>query len=360
MHLLTLAASAAMMAIPAWGWGEEGHRMTAAIAQIHLLPSTRKTICSILPEDSNCNLAKVATWPDDVRKTEVWKWSANLHFVNGIDDNPPKDCSFGTKGWAKPSDHHVLNAIVNMTRRVESSYGNDRDFSLRFLTHFLGDIHQPLHLTGRYFGGNLVPVLFGAKPTGLHTVWDDHLVLQRIQSLASTDYAQPLQTSPDSDAALDRNRQIEAALTGSNYDPLIRWIVLEGVDRRWGSEIKEWTSCPQLTTADRDDQQIMGLEAPPFNDPANLPVCPYRWAKASHQLLCDFIWRPDLEGVEDSKKAVYKIELDTPEYAGQVGEKKIIEEQIAKGGLRLALALNTILGSEEDKRAFGLLLGVAL
>ncbi|KAL5637362.1 hypothetical protein ACGC1H_001116 [Rhizoctonia solani] len=357
MHLFTLAVSAAVLAIPAWGWGKEGHRMTAAIAQIHLLPSTREAICSILPEDSDCNLANVATWPDDVRKTEVWKWSANLHFVNGIDDSPPKECSFGTKGWEKPSDRHVLNAIVNMTRRVESSYGDERDFSLRFLTHFLGDIHQPLHLTGRYFGGNLVPVLFGKKKTGLHTVWDDDLVMQRIESVESSAYAHPLQTSG---TALGRNHQIEAALNGSNYDPLVRWIVLEGIDGRWATEIKQWTTCPQITTTNQVDQEILGLDAPPFNDPTNLPVCPYHWAKASHRLLCDFIWRADLEGVEDSKKAVYKIRLDTPEYAGQVGERKMIEEQIAKGGLRLALALNTILGSEEDKRAFGLLFGVKL
>jgi hypothetical protein len=29
-----------------------------------------------------------------------------------------------------------------------------RDIALRFLVHFMGDLHQPLHLTGRDRGGN--------------------------------------------------------------------------------------------------------------------------------------------------------------------------------------------------------------
>ncbi|CUA74162.1 Endonuclease 1 [Rhizoctonia solani] len=358
MRFLFLAASALGMAIPAWGWGKEGHRMTATIAQIHLLPSAHRAVCSILDKDFNCSLASVATWPDDVRRTKEWGWSRTLHFVNGIDDKPPKECSFGTKGWVLPSDFHILSAVVDMTRRVHTLNSDGRNYSLSFLTHFLGDIHQPLHLTGHYAGGNGVPVLFGERSISLHKVWDDDLVWQRIESAKSNGYSHALQTSPGSDPALGRNRQIEAALNGLNYDPLIRWIVSEGIDRRWASQVREWITCPPLAITGRVDQQTMGSDAPPFNDPTDLPVCPYPWAKASHQMLCDFIWRPDLEGVEDMKIVVDRIQLNTPEYAGQVGERKIIEEQIAKGGLRLAVALNTILGSEEEKQAFGLLFGV--
>jgi hypothetical protein len=35
-----------------------------------------------------------------------------------------------------------------LTRREE------RDFALRYLVHFMGDLHMPLHLTGRDRGGN--------------------------------------------------------------------------------------------------------------------------------------------------------------------------------------------------------------
>lgn len=42
----------------------------------------------------------------------------------------------------------------------------------KFLIHFLGDIHQPLHTENLAVGGNSIHVLFDAKPTNLHHVWD--------------------------------------------------------------------------------------------------------------------------------------------------------------------------------------------
>ncbi|KAH7333031.1 S1/P1 nuclease [Rhizoctonia solani] len=354
MRLSTLTASAALLATPAWSWGDEGHKMTAALAQIHLLPSARQAVCSILPSDSKCNLANIATWPDDIKKQPEWLWSAGLHFVNGIDDYPPSNCAFGTKGWT--TDQNILAAIVNMTRNVVSSTGPNQDTSLRFLTHFLGDIHQPLHMTGRNLGGNFVPVLFNGKNTSLHFTWDDLLILERIKTL--TNYTSPLPTSPDSGISpptLIRNRQIESALNGSNYDPLVRWIVSEGIYGWWATELQEWTTCPQFAMNIQDGQQVIGHEKQPFEDPLDVPVCPYHWAKPSHQMLCDFIWRPDLEGVTNPKNAVYKIELNTAEYAGRVREEKMVEKQLAMGGMRLAAALNTVLGSEEELRMFGAL-----
>ncbi|KAJ1300128.1 hypothetical protein OPQ81_011881 [Rhizoctonia solani] len=373
MHLLTLFTFAAVLATRAWGWGDEGHKITATIAQIHLLPSAHRAICSILPSRYGCNLANIATWPDDVKKQREWLWSAGLHFVNGVDDYPPEDCAFGTKGWT--TDQNILNAIVNMTRNVGSLTGDDQDIALRFLTHFLGDIHQPLHMTGRDVGGKLwyakpltyhihfrlktlpVPVLFNGKNTSLHYAWDDLLILERISLL--NNYTNPLPTSPDPTVpppVLTRNRHIESALNGSNYDPLIRWIVLEGIYGWWATELEEWTTCPQFAMENQVSQQVMGLaEEPPYKDPIDVPVCPYHWAKPSHQMLCDFIWRPDLQGVKHPRDAVYKIELNTPEYAGRVRNEKMVEKQLALGGMRLAAALNEVLGSEEDIQEFGIL-----
>ncbi|CAE6502957.1 unnamed protein product [Rhizoctonia solani] len=356
MRIFTLTASVTLLATPAWSWGDEGHKMTAAFAQIHLLPSARQAVCSILPTDSNCNLASIATWPDDVKKQPQWSWSAGLHFVNGIDDNPPSDCSFGTKGWK--DDKNILAAIVNMTRNVATTAGSDQDISLRFLTHFLGDIHQPLHMTGRAFGGNYVPILFNGENTSLHFAWDDLLILERIKLL--TNYTTPLPTSPDSGVSpptLIRNRQIEYALSGSNYDPLVRWIVLEGIYGWWTTELQDWTTCPRLAMNSQleHNQQVVGIEKLPFEDPLDVPVCPYHWAKPSHQMLCDFIWRADLESVTNPKDAIYKIELNTTEYAGRVRDEKMIEKQLAMGGMRLAAALNTVLGTEKELRMFGAL-----
>ncbi|KAG9092246.1 hypothetical protein FS749_015895 [Ceratobasidium sp. UAMH 11750] len=328
--------SCAVLAAPTWGWG---HKITATIAQIHLLPSAKQTICGILPSRFNCSLANVATWPDEVKKQPQWAWSAGLHFVNGVKDYPPQNCTFGRYRWT--TDQNILNGIVNTTRGVESLQGDQRDISLRFLTHYLGDIHQPLHLTGRDIGGN----------RGLHFMWDDLLILYRIRNLSN--YTTPLPTSPTpslSPPTLVRNRQIESALTGSNYDPLVRWIVLEGIYSWWNGQLEDWTTCPQFEL-DGNTQKV--FSRPPFEDPLDVPVCPYHWAEPAHQMVCDFIWRADLEGVKDPKNVTYSIELNTPEYAGRVRDEKMVEKQRALGGMRLAAVLNEVLGSEEEKAMYG-------
>jgi hypothetical protein len=62
-------------------------------------------------------------------------------------------------------------------------------------------------------------------------------------------------------------------------------------------------------------------------------VCPYYWAKPIHQINCDIAWPLDLD---DS--GAY--DLDTPEYAGEIGKQMIIERLLAQGGVRLAGILN--------------------
>jgi hypothetical protein len=52
-----------------------------------------------------------------------------------------------------------------------------RDEALRFLVHFIGDMHQPLHAGERQdHGGNLVKVTFEGQPLNLHAAWDGKLV----------------------------------------------------------------------------------------------------------------------------------------------------------------------------------------
>jgi hypothetical protein len=88
--LLTTAATVASLAAPAWSWGAagtwtslmmldgithdaSGHEITAAIAQIHLLPSAQKEICNILPNNFKCQLSGVAAWADKIRGLPQFK-----------------------------------------------------------------------------------------------------------------------------------------------------------------------------------------------------------------------------------------------------------------------------------------------
>ncbi|KAG8740696.1 hypothetical protein FRC10_004041 [Ceratobasidium sp. 414] len=64
-------------------------------------------------------------------------------------------------------------------------------------------------------------------------------------------YTSPLPTSPLPPATLIRNRRIESALPGSNYDPLVRWIIVEGIYVWWKDEIDGWTVSPHFDFAGR-------------------------------------------------------------------------------------------------------------
>jgi len=108
----------------------------------------------------SCHLAPIASWPDTIRFR--YPWSSHLHYVNPINDTPPASCVYGATGWT--SLENVLSASVNYTTRLRTQRGEgrewERDMALRMLTHLIGDLHQPLHLTGRERGGNDVVVRF--------------------------------------------------------------------------------------------------------------------------------------------------------------------------------------------------------
>lgn len=100
--------------------------------------------------------------------------TSGLHYVNALGDDPggPDGCDFGGQGWVD-KDRNLLAGVGNYTWRVKEGEGYvpfptstlsfsadhslwtpTRDIPLRFLVHFIGDLHQPLHLAGKMRGGN--------------------------------------------------------------------------------------------------------------------------------------------------------------------------------------------------------------
>ncbi len=73
----------------------------------------------------------------------------------------------------------------------------DRATALKYLVHFVGDIHQPMHATGVEKGANGIPVVvFGSATCGqyncnLHAVWDSGLLLHT--GLSEPDYLHRLE-----------------------------------------------------------------------------------------------------------------------------------------------------------------------
>lgn len=166
--VLMLIAPASVLA-----WGPNGHRVVGRIAANHLTDEAAVAVaCLIGPE----GLDQASTWADEIRNDPIWqpplKNPSPWHFIS-IDDNETLETT------ARDPNGDVLEAIERFSAvlRDPQATRQAKQEALRFLVHFVGDVHQPLHVGRRADrGGNLVQVtLFGAE-TNLHSVWDSGLV----------------------------------------------------------------------------------------------------------------------------------------------------------------------------------------
>lgn len=157
----------------ALSWGASGHSIIAEIAQRRLHPQALAQIKSLL--GGNVSLASIASWADDVvhERPDTVRW----HFVNipywATNYNSNRDCAPATGGDC------VINAIAR-SRAVLTNCSAARERrleALKYLVHFVGDVHQPLHTIDRDDeGGNKVAVTFFDTPMSLHGVWDFGLI----------------------------------------------------------------------------------------------------------------------------------------------------------------------------------------
>lgn len=181
-------------------WGPKGHTIVADIAQSRLTPETRKNLQLLLGNDS---LASISTWADSVRKErdESFGW----HFVDIPKDAPgfsqERDC-FRPQDKHKDAltDHH--NCVVDrieMFQKVLGDEGASKDNrleALKWIVHFVGDLHQPLHAIEEGRGGNDIKLpVFGSPKCGdydcnLHWAWDS-LLLEHT-GLSQEDYVRRL------------------------------------------------------------------------------------------------------------------------------------------------------------------------
>lgn len=179
-------------------------------------------------------------------------------------------------------------------------------------------------------------------------MWDSRLISNAILDTPHN-YTRPL-PSPD----------VEAALRGTIYDPYVRSIVWEGLEHEWKDELEEWISCPsnklysQLDRSQDSDQSQIHLSEG-GGGRTNLTrwdddfVCPYHWAKPTAQINCDIAFPPALDWPPNSTDEHPAIELDTPQYAGKIRRKRIVEKLLAKGGIRTAAILNGLFAVEATR-----------
>ncbi len=202
---------------PARAWGCEGHQVVALLAEKHLTPhalSMAKKILAEGPIDPSLSrfckpgatdpLADASTWPDDMRglRPETAPW----HYV----DIPLGTTRREVEKFCDPKEGCVTRAISDQLAVLRSSETDPRKRAdaLRFLIHFVGDLHQPLHATtNNDQGGNCVPVaFFDALPQlrnpltesyapNLHGVWDTNILARATEGKTVEQVASDLDQS---------------------------------------------------------------------------------------------------------------------------------------------------------------------
>lgn len=207
--MLVVVIAVCWMNRRAEAWGPEGHGIIGVIAEHYLTPNTREQLEELLDEQRICD-PEISCWPDIIRGTEEYDeiypnngkwhyidWDVSLRYSKEFELTPPE------------GEDHLVAQITRWQQVLASpKFSREKKLdALRFLVHFVGDVHQPLHCAYRYgdMGGNMLPVnsfsgthySFDADtpmdyPPSLHSVWDTSLVLELTGSHRFKRYARNL------------------------------------------------------------------------------------------------------------------------------------------------------------------------
>lgn len=190
MKKFLLYACMSSICFVSYGWGQKGHDTVAFIAESHLTPTSFQAIDSLL---DGYSLVYWANWLDNASHTPDFAFTKTWHYKN-IDEEETFQSAVNIP------EGNIVEAIYDRMNVLSSSASEQEDkvLALKMLVHFLGDIHQPLHLGhASDRGGNSHAVTFFGDSTNLHSVWDT-AVLEASHAWSHTEWQREIdRLSPD-------------------------------------------------------------------------------------------------------------------------------------------------------------------
>ncbi|GFF25187.1 hypothetical protein IFM46972_01317 [Aspergillus udagawae] len=275
-------------------WGDLGHRTVAYLAQRYFSKEAAQLIDDLLPSSDDWDISDAAVWADKVKFhrpfTRPW------HYIDAL-DHPPDSCQVS---FTSDCGHGgcIISAIQNMTNQVnDPNIAQDEQAeALKFLIHFLGDIHQPLHAEALERGGNEIHVCFDkhcGKKENLHGIWDTEI--------------------PHKINGIKHNEK-----HNDEKEPAERWAASLFRANRFRPHHAE---CSNIQ---------------------NPLECATLWAKETNRLNCDYVLKRDIDWLENH-------DLGRDYYAGAA---PIVNEQIYKAGVRLATWINTLAAQRPSSTGF--------
>ena len=188
-------------------WGVTGHHAIGKIAENHLNPNAKAAVKDLLGEES---MADVSTWADQLRMQPEFLYTMPWHYINlplGLNYAQFKDSvenkTEGNVYSAMLTQEHILaDRTAPREKKIEA---------LKFIVHFVGDLHQPMHISrAEDLGGNTIKINFEGKETNLHSLWDTNMIEH--------------QGIGYEDLAIEYDHVSAKKIKQWQHDPLIKWM----------------------------------------------------------------------------------------------------------------------------------------
>ncbi|KAF7969185.1 hypothetical protein HWV62_27957 [Athelia sp. TMB] len=287
-------------------WGDVGHEAVGYVAMEFLATKAAAFVKKTVPSSDSYSLGPIATWADTVKYETAYEWSQPWHFIDAMDDPLGGSCSV-VESRDCGSTGCLSTAIANYTSRLTDSSLSSTQIqqALYFITHFIGDIGQPLHVENYEYGGNDIDTVCAGESTELHATWDTGMIVQMV-----------------------------GATYGGSTTAWADALVADIKTGTYKADAAGWLSCSSTTeplSRRRSVEDDIGSVLAAREAAATIKplACPMVWAQESNAYDCSNVF--DYTKGDDLCTGAY-FDASIP----------IINQQIAKQGYRLAAWLNVI------------------
>ncbi len=172
MKRILLAVSLLLVAAQSGAWGQRSHNVVCDIAWRNLETSAKQEVRRLLADAKQKTFAEACAWADQIKSQSRYEETRPHHYINV--DRSATSVSVTEECREKGCVLSAIEAYTQVLKGIEvERYSNNRSKALMFLGHFVGDIHQPLHVSYEDDrGGNQRLLSYSGKEYSLHYVWD--------------------------------------------------------------------------------------------------------------------------------------------------------------------------------------------
>jgi hypothetical protein len=183
--MLVVLLVISLLSVNGFAYGPRGHKLVGAIADKRLAknPAVAQKVRDML---DGMTLAVAANLPDDIKDAKIWKcggaltgnrihrelqaflnanceqgdpFHKNFHFTD-VPVFKPETYGAGSVGRKEFDIVHLIPLCISVLKGDEPE-ANDRKITksvaIILLAHYIGDIHQPLHVGAEFFNNQRLP-----------------------------------------------------------------------------------------------------------------------------------------------------------------------------------------------------------